>query len=122
MISCWRLIGGYLALVCLLGIFQWRWDRVPDLDVVDYRIEVAYKDPSWYPCSWCDEDGNCFGDLCVVWGMSAWSLADTFPQQSEDTICADWDSDGPGGSIIPPLGSVLFVNVRARDAAGNIGG
>lgn len=117
-----------LALACMPGFPQWKWDRLPETDIVDYRIEVAYLDPNFYPCTTtvCDENGaNCHdvSSRCVAYSLSAWSLASTEPQPpaSEPTVCADWDSGDPPLGLTPPLDAVVFINVRGRDAAGNVG-
>ena len=113
-----------LLLACLL-VPSWRWDRVPDADLVSYRVEMAYRDPNWYPCTLTGEDGQEIVGMCPAYlspGSLSWTVADTPAQPADgETLCTEWDSGGPVGQLIPPLDSVLLINVRAVDAAGNVG-
>jgi hypothetical protein len=106
---------------------------LPDADLDSYRVETAYLDPNYYPCTGtlcgptCDPaaPGCCvdFASQCVSYVLSAWSLSAEEQQvaSTESSVCTAWDAGSAAGQLVPPLGAVLFVNVRGKDAAGNVG-
>jgi hypothetical protein len=116
----------FLAL-CVLGdgIWNWTWDRVPDLDVVSYRVEVAERIPYFYDC--VDEEGN--PAECVEyppWSSLVWTVEDTVLQVPEIAtgfgLCSTWDEDGISGVVVPAgRDALIYVNVRAVDSSGNVG-
>lgn len=112
---------------------HWRWNRLQDPDLASYRIEVAYLDTNNYPCQitqcepGCDSatPGCCVDvpGMCVAYTLSSWSTAAVEQQVpgTEADVCTEWDAGLPSGALVPPLGAVLFVNVRGVDFAGNVG-
>jgi len=108
------------------GFFQWRWARNPEPDVVGYRIETHLAEAFHYPCQLCcDESIPCAKlcwSTCISYTSTIPTLASFEPQPLPAAeACADWDSGPLEGSVVPSLDSVLFVDVRAVDSAGNVG-
>lgn len=103
-----------LLALCLLDADAWLWDRNVDEDVAHYRVEYAYRYRIETPC--LDPEGN--PAICVTFTDPVWELATTEPQEpvvpTGAAICTMWDAT-------PPLGAILYVNVRAQDFAGNVG-
>lgn len=123
--QCARALATMFAL-CLLndGVWDWAWDRLEDLDVIEYRVLAAQRDPIPGTCT--DDDGHEY--YCPTYPPltpDQWSLVDTVPQlpgvPPGYALCTLWDQDGPAGVVVPPVGSILYINVRAVDAAGNVG-
>jgi len=113
-----------LALLACLLIPSWRWDRSPEPEVVSYRVEIAYRDPRWYPCTWIDEEsGKEISGICPAYLSSselAWITVDT-PEQpaTSETPCTSFDAGPAPGPLMPCLDCVILYNVRAVDASGN---
>jgi len=122
-------LSALLLALCLVGTgdgpsWTWMWDRVSDDDVVSYRVEIAARVPTYYPC--LGEDGE--PAECVTypaWSSLSWSVAETVEQEAEVpdgwSLCSTWDRDGVHGATVPEgRDALLYVNVRAVDATGNV--
>jgi hypothetical protein len=105
------------------GLWRWWWDRNPETDVVGYSIETFTAEAFHYSCQGCCDD-SCLllcGSTCISYTMTPSMVETVEPQPGTSPVCTDWDSGSLSGSLIPSLDSVLFVNVRAVDSAGNVG-
>lgn len=108
------------------GFWRWAWSRNAEANVAYYRIETHYAEALHFPCQACCDDVmpcTAFCDsTCISYAWTAPFLAAMDPQPvSGADVCTEWDSGGQAGTIIPSLDSILFVNVRAVDSAGNVG-
>ena len=115
------------------GLFRWRWSRSPEPDVVGYRVETHYAEAFHFPCQANVCDPGCFlpdpscchlvDSICISYTSTIPAVAIMEPQPLPSLeVCTDWDSGPLEGSMIPSLDSVLFIDVRAVDSAGNVGG
>jgi hypothetical protein len=130
-----KLLAAFLLLAScasIPGFFRWRWSRNAEPGVVGYRVETHYAEAFHFPCQVKVCDPGCFlpdpscchlvDSTCISYTSTISVLATTEPQPLPSAeVCTDWDSGPLEGSEIPSLDSVLFVDVRAVDSAGNVG-
>lgn len=107
-----------LLALCLLndGTWDWLFDAVHDTDLDHYRLDIAQSDPIIA----IDVDGN---PIIVGYTTPTFTFVETIPPDVPPdgmSLCAMWDSGSTIGSVIPPVDSVIYVNIRAVDLAGNV--